>query len=184
MDGMIWIRSASQREGNPEVGTFPCRIPGIRRREETMMRSAVSLAWICLLAGFLCSAPAFGERKPHGHMDVKDLPHPQTREVREKNLSNLKRLEVGMSKDEMLAVMGTEQDIQAYNLYTPAKKFSNPYKTEIHRIEGREYEVVFYYTDFHTADGKVTEDELTPLVLREDKLLGWGWELFDSTVRE
>jgi len=148
-----------------------------------MMRSAVSLAGICLLAGFLCSAPAFGEMKQHGHMDVKDLPHPQTKEIREKNLSNLERLEVGMSKDEMLAVMGTEQDIQAYNLYTPAKRFSNPYKSEVHRTGGVEYEVIFYYTDFHTVDGKVTEDELTPLVFREDKLLGWGWESFDNTVR-
>lgn len=145
-----------------------------------------SLAWIsvCMLAGVLAASPSAAERGGHGHMDVKDLPHPQTGEVREKNLANLERLSVGMSKEEMLSVMGSERDIQAYNLYTPAKKFSNPYKSGIYRSQGTEYEVVFYYTDFHTADGKVTEDELTPIIFRDGRVLGWGWGIFDNTIRK
>lgn len=139
---------------------------------------------VCLLAAVLVASPVAAEQGGHGHMEVKDLPHPQTREVREKNRANLERLAVGMSKEEMLSVMGSGRDIQAYNLYSPAKKFSNPYKSGIYRSGGTEYEVVFYYTDIHKADGKVTEDELTPIIFRDGRVLGWGWEMFDNTVRK
>ncbi|MEC8479353.1 MAG: DUF3192 domain-containing protein, partial [SAR324 cluster bacterium] len=38
-------------------------------------------------------------------------------------------------------------------------------------------ELLYYHTDLKTPDGAVTDDELTPVVLIEDKVIGWGWIL-------
>ena len=37
--------------------------------------------------------------------------------------------------------------------------------------------MLYYHTDLKTPDGAVTDDELTPVVLIEDKVIGWGWIL-------
>ena len=35
--------------------------------------------------------------------------------------------------------------------------------------------MLFYYTDVRTKDDKITDDELTPVVLREGKVVGIGY---------
>lgn len=37
-------------------------------------------------------------------------------------------------------------------------------------------EILFYYTQARQFDGKLTDDELTPLVFINGKLDSWGWE--------
>jgi hypothetical protein len=41
--------------------------------------------------------------------------------------------------------------------------------------DGRTYEVWYYYTDLKQRDDKISDDELTPLVFDEEKLIGWGY---------
>ena len=36
--------------------------------------------------------------------------------------------------------------------------------------------MLFYYTDLRERDDKITDDELTPVVLREGKVAGVGYE--------
>ena len=42
--------------------------------------------------------------------------------------------------------------------------------------------VYFYYTDQKKADGAITDDELTPVVFENDKVVGWGIEFLDRNV--
>jgi len=52
----------------------------------------------------------------------------------------------------------------------------NPMREErLLGTDGQEYEVLFYYTDLRERDDKITDDELTPVVLREGKLAGIGY---------
>jgi len=37
--------------------------------------------------------------------------------------------------------------------------------------------LLFYYTDLKAADNAITDDELTPVVLMDNKVVGWGWTL-------
>ena len=38
----------------------------------------------------------------------------------------------------------------------------------------------FYYTSTQWYDGRTTEDECLPLVFKNGKLIGWGWEYFEK----
>ena len=53
-----------------------------------------------------------------------------------------------------------------------------PYRSETLSLSnGKRLEFLYYHTDLKTPDGAVTDDELTPVVLIEDKVIGWGWIL-------
>lgn len=68
------------------------------------------------------------------------------------NVENSKRLRVGMTKSEVLNVMGEPVSDETYCLPN----------------------VWFYYVKTEWADGLTTEDECMPLVFSGGKLAGWG----------
>jgi hypothetical protein len=83
----------------------------------------------------------------------------------EENQQNLSRLEIGMSKEQVLSIMG--------------KKYAAHIRSGDHNFE------VFYYPTGIGGDvRKITDSEkrLTPLVFDEGILVGWGWEFFDTNV--
>lgn len=73
------------------------------------------------------------------------------------NLENSKNLRVGMTKEEVIAVMG--DPIQDEDFTTP--------------------DVWYYYIDTKWYDGLVTEDECMPLVFEHGKLVGWGNDYYN-----
>ena len=80
--------------------------------------------------------------------------------IRERNRNNLSRLTLDMSRQQVLTVM------------------KRPYRSETLSLSnGKRLELLNYHTDLKTPDGAVTDDELTPVVLIEDKVIGWGWIL-------
>ncbi len=59
----------------------------------------------------------------------------------------------------------------------------NPMREErVVGSDGIEYEVLFYYTDLRTLDDKITDDELTPVVLRAGKVAGVGYDFLGERV--
>ena len=40
--------------------------------------------------------------------------------------------------------------------------------------------VLFYRTNHKHSDGETTRDETTPLVFRNDQLVGWGTRVYES----
>jgi len=58
----------------------------------------------------------------------------------------------------------------------------NPHRTATFEAGGHAWEVFFYYTHLVRDDGLVTEDELTPVVLRDGILVGHGWEFWAAQV--
>ena len=69
-----------------------------------------------------------------------------------RNTENSRNLRVGMTKEEVLKVMG--EPIRD-------EKFCEP-------------DIWYYYNDMVWGDGLVTEDECLPLVFENGKLIGWG----------
>ena len=127
---------------------------------------------------------------------------PTTDTVRTQNRERLSQLSVGMTKAEVLGVMGTET-IQTYT--QPAlssgkgttripdeikaryrgERINNPYRTETsHTADGPFVEILLYYTDRQSADDAITNDELTPLVIEAGVLAGWGWSYLDENVEK
>ena len=103
--------------------------------------------------------------------------------LRARNRGRINQLSVGLMRDEVLAVMGTQS--QWVCLGGPAciilpwiylEQATNPHRTErAEAPDGTEVEIFFYQTETRKADGAITDDELTPIVLEDGRLEGWGW---------
>lgn len=104
-------------------------------------------------------------------------------EIRATNRERLNKVSIGMTKEEVLNIMGTKR-INAYDDMSLVEVINNPYKTEILRGKDRTFEVLYYYTEHKRADGAISDDELTPLVFDEGKLIGWGWSFFEDTTQK
>ena len=79
-----------------------------------------------------------------------------TSREQQKNLANLKHLRKGMTKSEVLTLMG------------------EPLKNEVYNTDN----VWYYFTESKWSDGMTTRDECTPLFFEEDRLLGWGQDAY------
>ena len=94
-------------------------------------------------------------------------------QVRTKNRENLLRLSIGLGELDVLQIMGTET----------IGNINNPYRKETPMGEdGELYVVFFYHTDIKKDDKLITDDELTPIVLKDNQLIGWGWVFLSQIV--
>jgi outer membrane protein assembly factor BamE (lipoprotein component of BamABCDE complex) len=90
-----------------------------------------------------------------------------TWEIRQsRNRDNLMRIDLGMSKDQVVLIMGKPDLNEAYQT-----------------ADGGALVILFYYTNRKWADGNVTKDECTPLVFENGKLIGWGDEFYQSKIK-
>lgn len=81
--------------------------------------------------------------------------------VQDKNRTTLAKLSLGMSKDQVMILMG-------------AADFSESYLQQSAGQADKEVLVLFYRTQRTQSDGKTTKDECTPVVLSNHVLVGWG----------
>ena len=105
--------------------------------------------------------------------------------IRAKNREGLSRLAVGITKDKVFEIMGNKTMIA--RLWSPeseaVKQINNPYRVET--LKGKDdqiHEVLFYYTDLKSYDGAIKDDELTPIVLTDGLVVGWGWSFLNANV--
>lgn len=91
-------------------------------------------------------------------------------DIRGRNRANLGKLEIGMTRSEVHDTMGT-----FHKRTQSGYRVTNPYRVESARVDtGGTATIMFYYTDMKRADHAITDDELTPVVLRSDTVVGWG----------
>ena len=74
------------------------------------------------------------------------------------NLDNSRKLRVNMTKAQVREIMG------------------EPIKNQEYTSEN----AWFYYINTQWYDGRTTEDECLPLVFKNGKLAGWGWEYYEK----
>ena len=86
-----------------------------------------------------------------------------------KNRQNLERLSIGMSRDQVIAVMGSK------TIKTLWVNINSPYRIEtLKDVNNQNLEILFFYTEEKDMLFTMSEDELTPVVLKEGKVEGWG----------
>lgn len=120
------------------------------------MNRFVSLGVAALLA-LCCTACVIidGER-----VDLDDW-----REAQRDNREAISQLEIGASRASVVDRLGTPADSEAF------------------QQDGEEIRVLFYRTRHRNADGDTTRDETTPLVFRDDRLVGWGQAVYEGIRR-
>lgn len=87
-----------------------------------------------------------------------------------KNKQNIAKLSIGMTKENVLNILGSD------SIDIGSQIISNPYKIET--IKGKE--VIYYYTDIKNRDGVISDDELTPLIFENNKLVGIGHNFLEN----
>jgi hypothetical protein len=110
---------------------------------------------------------------------------------RAQNRASLLRLHRGMPRDSVLAIMGVGS-VEISNkwevgLVNPRRRdwtLTNPHRTETLSGPADTLEVLFYYTDVKRSDDAITDDELTPLVIKDGRLIGWGYSFLDDSVQK
>jgi len=107
---------------------------------------------------------------------------------RANNRMNLLKLSNGMTKPQVLEIMGVGEA----KVCCPIHTVTNPHRSEAYQAGGAAWEILFYYTDkktetFNTPAGSnagvIQDDELVPLVFRDGKLDGWGWSYWNDVVQ-
>ncbi|OEG75126.1 hypothetical protein BEL05_02385 [Shewanella colwelliana] len=76
--------------------------------------------------------------------------------VQDQNRANIAKLTMGMSREQVMALMGTADFNEAYVK------------------QDKEIYVLYYRTQRVRGDGTTTKDECTPVVLTNNAVVGWG----------
>ena len=76
------------------------------------------------------------------------------------------KLEKGMTKEAVLKVMGEPNDHEVYET-----------------LYGNQMMILFYYTQRKRFDGTMKRDECTPVVIKNEKLVGWGEYFYEWIQR-
>ena len=74
------------------------------------------------------------------------------------NRKHISQLSLSMTRNEVLEKMGV------------------PNYSDALIKDGQEYRVLYYRTQRTKSDGETSKDETTPLVFKNDQLIGWGNE--------
>ena len=92
--------------------------------------------------------------------------------------ARVKNLSEGIARDSLLTILrdGGEP--------IGADSLPHVYEAAAYLINGRRYEV-FYYTKGDEVAGadSLSPKKLTPIVLQNDTVSGWGWQHWDSVAR-
>jgi hypothetical protein len=111
-------------------------------------------------------------------------------EVTALNNERLSMLPYGFSKKGILSIMGTtpfyayRSEIAKGKTITKQVTIPNPYRSENLTGNGRTFEVVYYATDDKNKDNLISDDDLTPLVFEDGKLIGWGWVFWQGKAQK
>ena len=108
---------------------------------------------VALYAIFVAAVVLFYPDKPE-NMDWKDR--------EEYNRVQITKLKLGSTREEVLALLGT------------------PDITEAKQQGATVIQVMFFRTQHVRADGLTTQDECTPLLFENDKLIAWGDGAYSS----
>ena len=81
-----------------------------------------------------------------------------------------------MTRSEVIQIM-----LEEVQLLQMTGRVTNPYSTQfLENSDGKPLEVMYYYTGMKRGDDLITVDELVPIILMEDAVVGWGWETLEA----
>jgi hypothetical protein len=87
---------------------------------------------------------------------------------------------LGMSRMEVVQVM--LDDVQFLQMSGQA---ANPYATRfVNDLRDEQLEVMYYYTGMKSPDDRVNNQELVPIILKDNSVIGWGWETLEAMTGE
>jgi len=137
------------------------------------MKKYISLLLFVVL---LCACETTQE---YQHVDLPTRPKIQP--TIKKRLTFINQIVAGMTEQEVLGIMGESVNVGyvksdfldgAYD----SIPLQQPHKQEELVVENITYKIIYFYTHVSKPDGMISDDELTPLVFKDNALVGKGWD--------
>ena len=103
-------------------------------------------------------------------------------------LTNIEHVYVGMTMQEIESIMGDSVDIgyvqkKGEDSSHEVLTIKSPYRKEVVKKEEHRYEILYYFINIKNPDGKITNEELTPLVFEREKLIGKGYDFLSKIMK-
>jgi len=121
---------------------------------------------------------------------AQTLPKKPTRnELGSYNQANLLKVDIGTTKTRVLEAMGGVQKIQTYITTSFMTKkegniINNPVNREFRTDSaGQTVEILWYYTNINKADGDITKEQQTPIILEKNAVVGLGWDFYEQYAK-
>lgn len=105
------------------------------------------------------------------------------------NQSNLLKIDLGITKTKLLEVMGGIKKIQTYTSTSFMTKkesiiINNPVNREFKTDSaGNTIELIWYYTNVNKAEGEITKEQQTPIILEKNAVVGMGWDFYEQYAK-
>lgn len=100
-----------------------------------------------------------------------------------KNLTAIDQVHIGMDDTQVRELMKDKLVIGYHRVGMSAAEeltLPQPYKTTRLVTDSGTYDIHFYITKIHKADGIISQEELTPVIFLEHKLVGIGSEALEG----
>ena len=151
----------------------------------------IKLLVLILIASFsICSCATLDEpvgkrpprRKVATKIDKKSKKASEKKiskqEGKKSDISNMYLVYMGMTKEDVHKIMG-EYLVVGYNkeqgdLSYEEIRIASPYSTKKIEKNGKVYEVEYYFTNIGKIDNCILDEELTPVVFEDGKVIGKG----------
>ena len=114
---------------------------------------------------------------------------PSRTELGSHNQANLMKIDLGITKTKLLEVMGGVQKIQTYITTSFITKkediiINNPVNREFRTdTAGNTIEIIWYYTNTNKAEGDITKEQQTPIILEKNAVVGMGWDFYEDYAK-
>jgi len=114
---------------------------------------------------------------------------PARSEVGSYNQANLLKVDLGVTKTKVLEVMGGVQKIHTYVATSFMTKkegiiINNPFNREFKTdTAGNTMEILWYYTNINKAEGDITKEQQTPIILEKNAVVGMGWDFYEEYAK-
>jgi len=99
-------------------------------------------------------------------------------EMLSRNRSNLVRLSLGMNKSQVINVMGI------FDGDTNNGRVPNPAKSKMIVRGSDNFEILYYMTEKYPPFTAIRDSQATPVVLKNNQVIGWGWEVANTISTE
>jgi hypothetical protein len=93
----------------------------------------------------------------------------------------LKPVHEGMPKDSLSLIMG-KGPLTA--LYADTLRVENGFRRSVYFIDGAMFEVLYYREEAGDVSEPVLLDVETPIVVVDNKVLGWGWDYYMEAAQQ
>lgn len=135
------------------------------------MMGKTSKAWVIPVAVVMlvgCASKQAADQALDGPEEVS------YRTLISRNVVNLNKLSLGMTKDEAMDTMGR------FVAPTRNSVVPNPYRTEPFSTDGKQYEALYYMTRKYPPFTSIKLSQATPVVIEDGRVIGWSLSVLEE----